>query len=92
MNKNEKNFSTRDIGLAATLVSLGFPITTVDMQIEGARGNCVGYFAFEKTPELLRVEKEYWSGTTLCEPRGFLVNLRSLKSRITNLYKNPSLQ
>ena len=87
---DEKSFSTRDIGLAAALVTNGKPVTKIAFQYEGARrNNAVGYFYFDQTAELKKLERDFWSGSCRIEPKSFLLNLRSLKSQVTNLEKNP---
>ena len=86
----ENYYVSRDIYLATSLVTLKFPLIKIDYQIEGTRRLPVGYFSFENTTELVKTEKQYWQGTLLVEPRAFVNNLRSLKSRVTNTYKSPS--
>jgi len=87
---NEKEqFSTRDLYLAATLITLKFYMNGIDYQIEGERQNPVGYFSFEITPELKEAEQKYWQGALAIEPRQFVTNLRGLKAQINNIYKGP---
>ena len=88
MEKSE-TYSTRDINLAAALMTYNFFMTNIDFQIEGSEGKMVGYFAFDKTPELEQVEKDYWQRKLTVEPREFILNLRSLKSQVNSVYKNP---
>lgn len=82
-------FSTRDLCLAATLASLNFPLQGIDYQIEGQKNLPVGYFKFEDTPELADVREQFMQGKILIEPRHFITNMHSLKSEVTNAYKNP---
>lgn len=86
----ENYFTTRDIYLSTTLVTLKFPLVKVDYQIEGTKRLPVGYFSFDNTPELIDVEKKYWRGELVVEPREFINNMRSLKARVTNTYKSPN--
>ena len=85
-----KTFSTRELYLAATLVTLKFFVTNIDYQIEGEKQRMVGYFEFEDTPELREVEKKFWKGEEmLISPRMLFSEMRGLKSRTTNYYKSP---
>lgn len=86
----EKLYDTRDLYLAATLVTLKFYMKQVDFQIEGDKA--VGYFMFEETPELNSAVEKYWQGLLDVEPRQFVTNLRSLKAQVTNHYKSPHRQ
>ena len=90
--KNEqKIFSTRDIYLASTLVSLKFFLTGIDYQIEGNKNMPIGYFKFENTPEIKLAKSKFVQGLLLVEPKLFVTNLKSLKSEIVNIYKNPHM-
>ena len=80
-------FSTRDLYLASTLISLKFYMLNIDYQVEGSKP--VGYFNFEDTPELRKAETDYWQGRLMVEPRSFVDNLRGIKARVTNIYKGP---
>ena len=90
MTEEKKKYSTRDIYLSTTLVTLGFEIMSVDYQIEGDRRKPVGYFNFDQTEEFDVVLKDYWQGKSIVEPRAFVTNLWSLKSMVMNEYKNPN--
>ena len=85
----ENIFSTRDLYLASTLVTLKFPIVGIDFQIEGEKNQPVGYFNFENTAELHDAESKYWSALLSVEPRSLINNMRGLKARVTNIYKGP---
>ena len=87
----KKMFSTRDLYLASTLVSLKFYMVGVDYQIEGEKNKPVGYFNFEESPELIEATQKYLQGQLAIEPRIFITNLRSLKAQVTNIYKNPNV-
>lgn len=88
MNQNDI-FSTRDLNLAATLVTLKFELTGIDYQIEGDRNQPIGYFKFLNTPEIQDTRSKYNQGLLMVEPRSFITNMKSLKSEIVNIYKNP---
>ena len=84
-------FSTRDLYLAATLVSMKYFLTGIDYQIEGDRNQPVGYFKFENSPEIQETKSRYTQGLLSVEPKTFITNLKSLKSEIVNIYKNPHI-
>lgn len=82
-------FSTRDLYLAATLVTLKFYMTGVDYQVEGNKNQPIGYFKFESSPEIEEARSKYVQGLLSVEPKIFITNLKSLKSEVVNIYKNP---
>ncbi len=82
-------FSTRDLYLATTLISLKFFLENIDYQIEGEKRMPVGYFNFEKTPELIDATQKYRQGQLAIEPKTFITNMRELKAEINNAYKGP---
>ena len=87
---NEKEiYTTRDLYLASTLITLRFAWIGTDFQIEGERPRPVGYFKFEETPELLRTVQDYKRGKLAVEPKEFVTNMQMLKSDINEYYKNP---
>lgn len=86
---DENLFSTRDIYLAATLLTMKFALLSIDYQIEGERKFPVGYFNFESTKELREVEMKYFQGALAVEPRTFVTNMRGLKAQVSNIYKGP---
>ena len=92
--KKEKLWSSRDIYLATTLLTLKFAILQIDYQMEQpmhGRGQAktVGYFQFANTEGLRDAEKLYRQGDLAVEPKLFITNLRALKAEITNYYKSP---
>lgn len=82
-------FSTRDLYLAATLVTLNFYLNGIDYTIEGDKNQPIGYFKFSNTQEIQDAKAKYVQGLLKIEPKSFVTNLKSLKSEIVNLYKNP---
>jgi hypothetical protein len=86
---NIKVFSTRDIYLAATLVTLKFYLLGTDFMIEGDKNRPIGYFKFEDTPEIQEIKNKYTQGILLVEPKTFVTNLKSLKSEVSNTQDNP---
>jgi hypothetical protein len=89
--KQKDIYSTRDIYLVSTLVTMGFYVVGVDYQIEGVNNRPVGYFSFEDSPELERTVQDYWQGNLVVEPRTFITNLKGLRSQVSNVYKNPNI-
>lgn len=90
-DQNEsKLFSTRDIYLASTLVSLRFPLLGIDFQIEGVKPRPIGYFKFDDTPELRRTRLEYNQSALLAEPKLLFSTLQSLKGEVMNMFSNPN--
>jgi len=86
---DDKFFSTRDLYLAATLICLKFYLTGTDFSIEGDKNQPVGYFKFANSPEIMEAKQKYMQGLLSVEPKSFVTNLKSLKSEIVNVYKNP---
>jgi len=86
--KTKDNFySTRDIELAATLLTLKFPMTNIDYQIEGDK--LVGYFGFEENEDLYKTIKKYREDDIVVEPKSNFSNLKYLKSETNNSRRNP---
>lgn len=85
----ENVYSTRDLTLAAVLVSLKFPLQGVDLQIEGGRGQTVGYFKFDNTPEVQDAAQKFLQGMITLEPGNFMQTVRTLKAQVSNLTRNP---
>jgi len=83
-------FSTRDINLATALITIKFPLISIDYQIEGNHDRPVGYFNFERTKSLLDAENDYWQGRLSVEPKTFVMNFRALKAQINGVYKSPT--
>jgi hypothetical protein len=85
----ENIFSTRDLTTAATLVTLKFPLVGIDYQIEGSKGNPVGYFKFENSEALTDARQKFTQSLLSVEPKLFMTNVHSLKAEVTNAFKNP---
>lgn len=84
-------FSTRDIYLATTLVTMQIELLGIDMEIEGIKAKPVGYFKFKDTDELREIRKQYSQAKILVEPKMYVTNLQSLKSEVVNLDRSHSL-
>lgn len=82
-------FSTRDLALAATLLTLRFYHIRCDFSLEGEKNNAVGYFIFESTPELRDAELKYRRGLITVEPKAFMSNIHQLKAEVMNYLKSP---
>jgi len=88
--ENQKNiFTTRDIYLAAALITLRFFMSGIDYQVEPNANRLVGYFSFEETAELKNAEQQYLQGQLALEPRTYISNMRALKAQVTSTYKSP---
>ena len=87
--QEENTYSTRDLNLAATLITLRFELTGVDYQTEGVRPRPVGYFNFEDSKELQKAIKDFWARKLALEPIDFAGNIRGLKAQINTIYKSP---
>lgn len=88
--KMEDFYSTRDLNLAATLITLKFPHLGTDYQVEGERQRPVGYFQFKNTEDLVKATILFWDKSLSVEPRLFADNLRGLKTQVSNTYNNPN--
>ena len=82
-------FSTRDLYLASTLVTLHFPLLGIDYQVEGIKPKAIGYFKFEDTRELREARSKYNQSMILVEPKLYNSNLQSLKAEVVNMFQNP---
>lgn len=87
-----KMFSTRDLSLAATLMSGKFKLAGINYQIEGLHPKQIGYFCFIETEALTNHIGKYLCGEVLVEPREFTNNMRTLKAEVVGTYKNPNNQ
>jgi len=87
----ENIFSTRDLYLAATLITLHFKLIGVDFCLEGEKNQPIGYFKFEDSSTLREAESSYIQGILSVEPKTFVGNMRSLKAEVSNIHRNPHL-
>lgn len=69
-------FKTNDLGLAATLETVGLPVA--EMTFKGK----IATFWFEDTQELEIAMRKYWKRGLKVEPREYFTNLKGLKGRI----------
>jgi hypothetical protein len=86
---NEKIYSTRDLYLATTLVTLKFPLQGIDFQIEGAKVRPIGFFKFTDTSGLQEAITKYTQGMLAVEPRIFVANLNRLKGEVFTAFDRP---
>jgi hypothetical protein len=82
-------FSTRDLYLAATLITLKFPLLGIDYQIEGTKQAPIGYFKFEDDKMLREARQKYTQSLLSVEPKLFVTNMHSLKAEVINAFKSP---
>ncbi len=92
MSEDKPIFSTRDLAMAATLITLKFPMVGIDYQIEGTKEQPVGYFKFEDSAVLKEARQKYTQSLLAVEPKLFMTNVHSLKAEVTNAFKNPHLR
>ena len=85
----ENLFYTREINLVATLLALDFKIIAVDYQAEGNNFRKTCYWGFEVSPELEKIEKEFWNGDVMVNARKFADSLRLLKAKLNNKENSP---
>lgn len=90
MESEPKEFSTRDLYLASTLVTLHFEMIGIDYQVEGIKPKPIGYFKFIETPEIRDARSKYNQSMLLVEPKLFISNLQSLKAEVVNMFQNPN--
>jgi len=83
-------FSTRDIKLASTLMTLGFPLVGIDYQREGTKPQAVGYFKFKQTDALEDVKIGHMQDRYMF--RRLLENVNALRAEVTNMKLNPNSQ
>ena len=84
-------FSTRDIYLASTLITLGFFMCGVDVMQEGDKNQKVGWFKFHDSEELQEAKSKYQQSLLRIDPKLFITSMHSLKSEISNIFNNPHL-
>ena len=85
-------FSTRDIYLASTLITLKFMMIGIDYQIEGSKNRPIGFFKFENSPMLMDAKAKFSQGLLSVEPKTFVTNLNSLKAEVIGTFTNPHSQ
>lgn len=88
--REEGLYSTPDLPLATTLISLKFSLIRTDFQIEGERRSPKGYFCFEDTKALQDTLVKYMQGKLAIEPKEYETNRKSLLSVVNNTYKSPN--
>jgi hypothetical protein len=88
----ERIFSTRDLYLAATLVTMRFPLIGIDYQVEGIKPRPIGYFKFDDTKDLREARSLYNQSALVVEPKLFVSNIQSLKAEVVNMFQNPNSQ
>lgn len=87
--QNENVFSTRDLALAAVLVTMKFFCTGVHIEYTGTKNQPVGYFTFERSKEIEDCRSRFLQGMLVVEPKLFLSNLHAMKAMVVNAVSNP---
>lgn len=78
MNMEQESLhKIRDLGLAASLVSLDFEILDTERDTQGR-----AYFVFKQTTKLEQAVNDYWSNTLSVKARQYFDNTKMLKTRI----------
>jgi len=92
-NQEQPIYSTRDIALAATLITLHFKLVSIDYQFEGTKSSPIAYFGFPNTEAIQEAVFNYFQPKGLMvEPREFMGNMRALKAQITNAFRSPKTE
>ena len=74
---NSGESSTTDLGLASTLVTLGFLLERLD------RGNPSRVqFVFRADPEVDKAVQAYWDGQLEVDPQAYFNNTKRIKSQL----------
>ncbi len=79
MKQSNQFFTTYDLNLSSTLLSLGFQIEKIER-----KGNR-GLFFFQESPELNQKIDEYFKDHILVSPQSLFNSLKAIKNR---LYSN----
>lgn len=91
--KNEEReaqlFTTRDLCLAATLITLKFPMLGIDCFIEGKSGKTIGYFKFEDSEKINETKNSFTQGTLVVNPKIFYENIITLRTEVINTVNDP---
>ena len=90
--EENKTYETRELSLAATLITVGFELVGINYQVEGQANRPVGYFLFENNRELGEAIQKFWASKLAVEPKSFMQNLRALRSQVNCEYKSPNSQ
>lgn len=83
-------FSTRDLNMAAVLMTLRFPLLGIDYQIEGTKSRPIGYFKFEQSPAIEDAKRRYLQSTIMVVPQSYDQAKEALKSEVCNFRLNPN--
>jgi len=79
MNTTKDKFRTSDLYYAAFLKTAGFPLVSLDKELNGKKR----FFVFEDSSGLLsRAQTEYVNGTSKVSAKDLIDNIRALKSLI----------
>jgi hypothetical protein len=79
LNDTENYFYSTDLGITATLISIGFELVSLDT----ANSQKV-VFIIKKQPNIDELINEYFSNQLMVPARSFFENVKMLKNRIYN--------
>lgn len=77
MNQQSNQYRSYDLGLASSLVHVGFSLVGLDRS-----GGKKVEFIFTKTPELEEAVRRFWLGELMVNAQGYFEAIRSVKNRI----------
>ena len=77
MQESKKTFSTFDLNLAVILITLNFPVESLDKQ----NRNKVEFY-FKRGSRLDEIIQAYWSKNLKLEPQTLFANQKALKNRL----------
>lgn len=88
-NSDSAVYKTRDLALAATLVTLKFPLLSIDVQMEGKRQMPVGYFIFTNSQSLKETEETFIREDIMVGAKALINNMKNLKAQVVNIANAP---
>jgi hypothetical protein len=71
-------FATSDLALAATLLTLGFPLVDIEMGQMRNRAQ----FIFDQSDDLQETIRLYWKRELAVEPETYFHSIKSIKNRL----------
>ncbi len=82
LRKGVRVDKTFDLSLAATLITVGIPMTKLEKEGKGYS------FLFEDDGELVVVMADYWSDRIAVEPKRYWASVQQIKHRINDAAKS----
>jgi hypothetical protein len=88
--QDSEHYTTCDINLATTLITLKYLMEGVDYAYEGEKNRPTAFFKFTNSEDLDRTVMEYGQGRLAVEPKMFMSNYRYIRAYITEKFRNPN--